>query len=319
MVTESTDSTTPRHPIRVVARRTGLTPEVIRVWEKRYGVVAPQRTEGGRRRYTDADVERLRLLDQATAGGRRISQVAGLSTVELRAMVEEDRATEASARAAPPPRGPAAGAEGILADSLKAVESRDAGRLGAVLSRGLVSLTPPVFLDDVVVPLMGTIGELWHAGRLDPAHEHLASSVVRSVLEGMTRAVQGEDPAPLLVAGTPAGQRHEIGAMIAAATAAAEGWQVTYLSPDLPARDIAAVAEEGGARAVALSLVYPGDDGDLPDQLRLLRTALPRDTALIVGGAAVESYRPVLDEVGAMVLADTDALRGVLAELAGGL
>jgi MerR family transcriptional regulator, light-induced transcriptional regulator len=316
MPSDSTESERPRHPIRVVARRTGLTPEVIRVWEKRYGVVEPQRTDSGRRRYTDDDVERLRLLNQATEAGRRISQVAELSTGELRAMVVEDRTTEAAARQTVGLRGRAGSAEEILAEGLRAVESRDGARLSATLSRGVVLLTPPLFLEAVVAPLMRTIGELWHAGRLDPAHEHLASSVVRTVLETMTRSVQGDDTAPLLVAGTPAGQLHEIGAMLAAASAAAAGWQVTYLSPNLPARDIAAVVEERGAKAVALSVTYPPDDAEVEEEFRELRARLPAGAAVIVGGSAAESYREVLEEIGARLVDDTEALRGVLEGLA---
>ena len=78
-----------RHPIRVVARRTGLTPAVLRAWEKRYGVVDPTRTEGGQRLYSDEDVRRLSLLRQAVEEGRSISQVVELTTEELQGLVME--------------------------------------------------------------------------------------------------------------------------------------------------------------------------------------------------------------------------------------
>src|SRR5919107_4915681 len=73
----------PRHPMRVVTRRTGLSADVLRVWEKRYGVVTPSRSDTGRRLYSDTDIERLRLLHRATLAGRSIGQVAGLSTPAL--------------------------------------------------------------------------------------------------------------------------------------------------------------------------------------------------------------------------------------------
>ena len=79
-----------RHPIQVVARRTGLTADVLRVWEKRYGVVEPARSSGGHRLYSDLDVERLSLLHRAISGGRRISRVAVLPIEDLRDMVRED-------------------------------------------------------------------------------------------------------------------------------------------------------------------------------------------------------------------------------------
>src|SRR5918999_1341804 len=78
------------HPIGVVTRRTGLSPDLLRVWEKRYHVVRPRRSSGGRRLYSDADIERLRLLYRATLAGRGIGQVATLSTPTLAALVRRD-------------------------------------------------------------------------------------------------------------------------------------------------------------------------------------------------------------------------------------
>ena len=89
------------HPIKVVVLRTGLSPHVIRVWEKRYGAVEPMRTPTNRRRYTDADIERLLLLQRATQIGRSIGQIAQLPTETLRNLVREDEA--ARLPAAPQP------------------------------------------------------------------------------------------------------------------------------------------------------------------------------------------------------------------------
>ena len=78
------------HPIRVVARRTGLTSHVIRVWEKRYGAVSPLRTPTNRRLYSDRDVERLQLLHRAILAGHSIGQIAQLPNERLRALVAAD-------------------------------------------------------------------------------------------------------------------------------------------------------------------------------------------------------------------------------------
>src|SRR5829696_5654503 len=90
--TAETKRTTPRHPIAVVAERTGLSHDLLRVWERRYGVVAPTRGPGGQRLYSDADIERLALLHAATRAGRSISQVAGLTDEALAELLDEDLA-----------------------------------------------------------------------------------------------------------------------------------------------------------------------------------------------------------------------------------
>src|SRR5512143_149241 len=95
----NTSPSTPRHPIAVVTERTGLSQDVLRVWERRYSAVNPARGPGGQRLYTDADIERFNLLQAATRAGRSISRVARLSTESLAAMVKED--TEARERRPP--------------------------------------------------------------------------------------------------------------------------------------------------------------------------------------------------------------------------
>jgi len=108
---------------------------------------------------------------------------------------------------------------------------------------------------------------------------------------------------------TPSRQHHELGALIAAETATGEGWQVTYLGPELPPEEIAAAALQKGARAVALSLTYPPDDPQLVDDLRKLRRLLGSRTALIVGGQASRTYGSILSEVGAVHIASLGELR----------
>jgi DNA-binding transcriptional MerR regulator/methylmalonyl-CoA mutase cobalamin-binding subunit len=313
-VPKAADNTQKRHPIQVVARRTGLTPDVLRAWEKRYSVVEPGRSEGGRRLYSDEDIERLRLLRRASRAGRRIGHVASLSIGELAALVREDEHEDVEPRPAATV-GEAGAAELYLKEALAAAE-RFAGReLEAVLSRAMIALNAQTVIEQIAAPLLQRLGESWSHGDLLPASEHLASSALHRVMGKLIEAVEPEGSAPNLVVATPAGQAHEFGALFAAATAATEGWRVTYLGPDLPASDIATAARELGAEAVALSLVYPLGEVGVEDELKELRLALPPAVPILVGGAAIPGYKEVLDEIEAVLLGDMADLRGVLADL----
>ena len=146
-------------------------------------------------------------------------------------------------------------------------------------------------------------------------HGHLASAVLRRVLDRVIESASSPLATANLVVATPAGQVHEFGALLVAATAAAEGWRVTYLGADLPADDIAEAAARTRARAAALSLIYPAGDPGLRDELRRLRTALPKEVALVVGGAASSAYGAVLDEIGAIRLNDLAHFRAHLRTL----
>jgi methanogenic corrinoid protein MtbC1 len=300
----------PRHPIQVVARRTGLTPDVLRVWEKRHEVVGPSRSSFGRRLYSDREVERLLLLRRATLAGRRIGQVARLTDDELRALVASD---ERAVAEAPLRAGPAGGEH--LESCWRAVERMDGAAVLAALSSAAVSLGSPAVLERVLAPILHRVGDAWRDGTLRVAQEHLASAAARTFLSSLRTAYATPSGAPVLVATTPAGQLHELGALMAAVTAAADGWDAAYLGPNLPADEVAMAAERSAARAVALSVVYPADDLGLAQELRRLRASLPDSAALVVGGRAAPAYDAVLREIGAIRVGDLPDLRSRLAGL----
>lgn len=300
--------------MRVVTRRTGLSADMLRAWERRHEVVTPSRSENGRRLYSDADIERLGLLYRATLAGRSIGQVAGLSTAQLAELVRRDaEAADRSGVEARRPRQPVgprtADRPDYLGDCLRAIERLDSVALGTSLQRAVVTLPIDALFDELVVPLLDRVGTRWRDGTLRPMHGNLASVMLRRVLDRIMETAAPAPPAPNLVVATPAGQLHEFGAMLAGATAAAEGWRVTYLGAGLPAEEIAAAAAQTHARAVALSIVYPEVDSGLGHELRRLGTLLPSDAQLVVGGAASVGYRAVLDDIGALHVGDLADLR----------
>jgi DNA-binding transcriptional MerR regulator/methylmalonyl-CoA mutase cobalamin-binding subunit len=304
----------PRHPIQVVARRTGLSSDVLRAWERRYGLVHPERTSSGRRLYSDADVERLALLRRATQAGRSIGQLAELSDAEIRRLTDEDLAAK-------PLRGASAGTivrpdpSDLRRDALEAVRALDGARLQHLLTGAALALPPPELVDLLLVPLMRKIGTLWRGGELGIAHEHLASAVVRATLAELARPQNVWDDAPILVTATPARQMHELGALVVAANAAADRWQVAYLGADVPGSDIAAAVTQTGARAVALSITYPLDDPSLPGELARLRADLSPDVPILVGGLGTPGYVDALTSIGAMILGDLHSLRAILGSI----
>jgi DNA-binding transcriptional MerR regulator/methylmalonyl-CoA mutase cobalamin-binding subunit len=305
-------SDSPRHPIRVVARRTGLSPALLRAWEKRYGVVEPSRTEGGQRLYTDDDVLRLSLLNRAVEEGRSISQVAGLGTDELEGLVRED-AVERRGTGTFEPVLEASAVE-VLERAQEAVNQMDPVRLERVLTRGAMAFSVSTTIDEIVVPLLQNIGAAWEAGRMGPAHEHLATGVIRRFLEWMLGTVAVGEGSPVLVAATPAGERHELGALLSALSGAAVGWRSFCLGPDLPAEEIASAAMTLEAEVVALSCVDSRIADGLPGEVGRIRSRLPEDVRLIVGGRIALLKEKSLRIDGVQVLRSFNELRSDLRE-----
>jgi DNA-binding transcriptional MerR regulator/methylmalonyl-CoA mutase cobalamin-binding subunit len=296
----------PRHPIGVAAERTGLSTDVIRAWERRYGAVEPARDEADQRLYSDADVERLRLLHRATQGGRSISQVVDLPGEALAELVRED----AAARTAQQPAG--ADVDRLYELSL----ALDGPELESRLRRAVVAQGLAPFAEHVAVPLLRRLGAGWHAGKVTPAQEHVASAAISRVLTGLR---EGKGDGPIAVVATLSGERHEVGALMAAAAVELAGWQVVYLGADLPPDEVASAAERTGAKAICVSVVYGGrSPADTQAAFRSLRAQLPEDVEVYAGGAGAGPIREELELFGVRCPGGMDELREALEEQANG-
>lgn len=310
-------ATSGAHPIQIVARRTGLSAEVIRAWEKRYSVVTPARASNGRRLYSERDVERLQLLAQATLSGRTIGQVAALPSRDLLALARGAESAAPGAIEQAPALWPAQVTEAAkhVRSAIAAIERFDVAALDAVLRRAIIALPAEGYLDEVIVPLWEQVAERTHGGSFRLPEWHLALTTIRRALFRLIDIALPSLAAPALVVTTPAGQSQELGALLSAAAAAAEGWRVLNVGPGLPAEEIAAVVVQSRARAAVVSLGTAAGDRGIGRELRRLRGLLSRETPILVEGPAVTAYRGVIGEIGGAVVRGLPELRSQLREL----
>ena len=299
-----------KYPIKVVSQMTGLSVHVIRAWEKRYNVVEPDRSDTNRRLYSEEEIEKLKLLNDAVHSGHNIGGIANLSLNELKKLVAKENIYSAVTNdKSISPADPDKSINEIMSECLDAIKNYDAKKLESVLLNASAKLTQPVLLEELVVPLVYKVGELWHGGKIRVANEHLASSIVRSFLFNLLESYSISDSAPVMISATPRGQEHELGALIAGVVAASSGWKVIYLGASLPAEEIGAVVTHLNARVVALSIIYPNDDPHLKSELNKLHQILPAGVSVVVGGRATNGYLDVLDEIGAVMVKNTKQLR----------
>lgn len=301
------------HSIQAAADRTGLSPDVIRIWERRYQAVMPERTASNQRLYSDEDVYRLSLLKRLTDLGRRISAVAPLSTEQLLEAVTAETPIVAGGF------GQAASAAANMPvwvdEAMGAIVQLDPIALDKVLHAAVVQLGMVGFLTRVIHPLMTKVGELWRKGEVRTCQEHFASAHVRSFIGKYILDANGDPSGPRMVVATPPGHLHELGATMAAVTAAMAGWNVIYLGPNVPYEEIIFAADCKDARVVALSLSYPADDPKLPAFLKQLDHQLSADVVKVVGGASVECYSETLESINAHRVADLDSFSLLLDRL----
>jgi methanogenic corrinoid protein MtbC1 len=241
-------------------------------------------------------------LRRATEAGHTIGNVAQLADEQLESLIDEQ-----SSGIPQPPKN-----IDYLERAVTAIKNLDAPGIQEVLDRGAVHFGQHGLLLKVVGPLAQTVGDLWETGEITAAHEHLATSVIRTFLTNAVTQFAHDEHAPGLVVATLAGQLHELGAVIVAAAASNAGWRVTYLGPSLPAAEIAGAAIQSQSRAVALSLVFPEGNPDIARQLAELRRLLGPQIKLIVGGRAALSYKSAMERADAVHVPELSSLLPVL-------
>ncbi|MDP7038197.1 MAG: MerR family transcriptional regulator [Myxococcota bacterium] len=247
------------YPMRVVARLTGLSPDAIRVWERRYQAVVPHRTSGGSRRFSADDVRRLQLLRQATENGHSICAIANLSESELESLPELE-AAPVKIQVQSESAIIDSSFEQICTNYVDAIRKFDIQKSYDILSRAAAVLKPIDFVLQIVVPVLRTIGNEWMRGDLELAHEHLASSQIKSLMCAMVKSATAQPGAARIVVATPSGHWHEFGAMIAAFMAISRGFQVLYLGSNLRNSDLIFACEKFQAKILMLSVLFHEDE-----------------------------------------------------------
>lgn len=298
MSTKQTNVTADEHPIQVVARRTGLTADVIRVWERRYAVVNPKRASNSRRLYSDEDVEKLNLLRRATSAGRRIGDVAGLSIQQLRELVDTDESAAARIPVAKIEQRPSTGSVmEYFDDCLDAVQRLDNQDFYRSLNEASKSLGIIFLLEDLLRPLVSHIQDECRRGALRDSHYAIAIYTIRGFLSNLVMNEPFAESEYKLICASPAGQVSDIAALRLAAASKSNGWQAIFLGMYGSVDEIIYAQQKSNAQLVAIGITRPADDPLLPNQLRRLRDNLDASIDIAVTGSGAAAYFDVLQEI----------------------
>jgi MerR family transcriptional regulator, light-induced transcriptional regulator len=270
-----------------LARRTGTSPELLRAWERRYGLLRPARSQGGFRLYTAADEARIgRMRDHLARG------VAAAEAARLAMEAEAAGPAPATTPASPPPLQAAA------RELAAALDRFQEERAHAVLDRLLAGYQVETILRDLLIPYLHDLGERWAQGEVSVAQEHFAANLLRGRLLGLARGWgQGHGPAAVLAC-LP-GEQHDLGLLAFGITLQRRGWRIIYLGPDTP---IATIHHAIGSIAPDLVVL----NGTVPEPFGAHAGAiadLARRTTVALGGAGATAE--LAARTGARLL-DTD-------------
>jgi MerR family transcriptional regulator, light-induced transcriptional regulator len=221
-----------------LAKRTGVSPELLRAWEQRYGLLQPTRTPGGFRLYSSGDEARVQRMQRLVSEGLAAAQAAHL-------VLSDDEP-------APPTASPSATTlEEAAADLSTSLDRLDEQAANTALDRLFAAYTVETVLREVVLPYLHRLGERWETGEISVAQEHFASNLIRGRLLGLAQGWgQGQGPAAILAC-VP-GEHHELGLLAFGVALRRRGWRITYLGTDSPIDAVADLSRSLGPAVVVL-------------------------------------------------------------------
>jgi DNA-binding transcriptional MerR regulator len=274
------------YTIRQAAARSGVTAALLRAWERRYGIVTPQRTDAGYRLYDDAAIELLRamrlLVDAGWSAREAAARVAAADAAELSGIQRELDAVPA--------------ADGsfmaLIAQFVDAAAEMDGGAMDSALDRAFATARFERVADDMLLPALQEVGRRWARGVMSVAAEHAASAAIMRRLGMAFEAAGDRAGGATILVGLPPGSRHESAAMAFAVAARRAGMNAIYLGPDVPADSWLDAARRRGAAAVVLGAVTADDVQPAATTLRLLRRQAPDVTRAIGGRHAADVAVP---------------------------
>jgi DNA-binding transcriptional MerR regulator len=274
----------PRYRMKAVSRLTGVRPELLRMWEKRYRLFTPHRADNRYREFDDDDVRLLIYIRQQIEQGRAIGELAAEGREALLRRLCPAADAPPAAREAQP----------LLDELVAYAQSFDRRRLETRLAECVAQQPFGMVLHTVFVPLLHRLGDLWAAQQLPVASERLVTVTLTQRLLTLLQATAPGAGAPLLLCACPTGERHELGLLTFAYTMQQSGWQVCYLGPDLPLQELYRSCQHLQPTLVALSLTHVTDASHCLALLHDLDALLAATYPIFVGGQAVEAYRHLI-------------------------
>jgi MerR family transcriptional regulator, light-induced transcriptional regulator len=289
--------------IGALSKATGIAVETLRTWENRYGFPTPERKPSGHRVYPVSAVARLRRIAQALSLGHRAGQVVAASENDLSSLLETSAAAASPTAAAG--RAPTIPASSDVPALLRLMKDFDGERLVHAFLADWARMGPVEFLEARIAPLVHAVGEAWEKGEIEIRHEHFLSERIGDLLRSLRLPLEERATGPLVVYATLPGEAHGLGLQMAAVVLAAAGCRNLYLGTEVPPPQVASLARDVGARAVALSVSLASRGPSSAAALRKLRELLPRRVILAVGGEGAPSGRPGIEILGSLRDLDT--------------
>jgi len=274
------------YSIRDLERLTGIKAHTIRIWEKRYGLIEPERTSTNIRAYCDAELKKLLNVSILNKNGYKISKIANLSSEEIVKNINKlsESATDT---------------ESFIENLAISMIDLDEQKFEKILTRSIIQLGFEDTIVKVIMPFFVRIGIMWQTGSINPAQEHFVSNLVRQkMLVAIDSQITGESASSkTFVLFLPEGELHELSLLFANYMLSKRGHRVIYLGQSVPLQDLSEIERIRPCDYVFTALSTSISNGGIHKYLSQLKTIFPGKTIFVTGDQALHSRDTVPEGV----------------------
>ena len=260
------------YSIKDLERLSGIKAHTIRIWEKRYGLLNPERTDSNIRHYSDADLKRILNVSILNRHGIKISHIASMNEKEMAekiVIISSDTSDY----------------ESLIESLVISMVDMNQDKFEKLLSRSIMQLGFEDSILKIVYPFLEKIGILWQTGAINPAQEHFITHLIRqNIIVGIDSLIPAVHPSPKhFLLYLPEGELHELGLLFYSYLIQKRGHKVTYLGQWVPLSDMASASTVLSVDYLLTSIVAAYSGTDLMDYLIKLSATFHNKTIYISG------------------------------------
>lgn len=305
-----------KNTLKTASRKSGLTAHVIRAWEKRYGVVNPNRTDSNRRFYSDEEIEKLKLLKKATESGHSISSISNLPTEDLAKLVlGEEKATIFKHKKLLPEKFDLR-IKNVIEEFFQTAENYNSKKLQFLIYEIEDEYSQSIIIEEVILQILQKFDEKRKNDSISKISEQFIINELSFHLQQIINKIPDFENFPLLLTYAPIGGFQQIGSLISAAVAKMEKFRICNLGENLNSSEISLAVEKLNPAAISINMIFPFLKPDeIKKELLELKKIIPPKIKILLSGRTVWNYREEVNQIGGIFCGDTFAFRKELQKI----
>ncbi|MGQ1783568.1 MULTISPECIES: MerR family transcriptional regulator [unclassified Saccharicrinis] len=271
------------YSIKDLEKISGIKAHTIRIWERRYGVIEPMRSDTNIRKYSDDDLKRILNIAILNQNGFKISKIANLNNQQLKEKVIDLCLDHGNTNVQ---------IESLVVSMLELNEYK----FNNVLTTSIIKRGFENTVEEILFPFLDRIGVLWQAGTVSPAQEHFISNLIRQkIIVAIDNEMSDKKKDKQIIFFLPENELHEIGLLFYSLLARKEGFGVIYLGISVPFDDLKAVNQIQKADAFFTSFISPPSKVELDELLKKYKDEFP-DVPFLITGLQVKKHAHEIPE-----------------------